>query len=110
VRRRLYEASRGKLARSTLVVSACGTARCVNLDHLRLTSGARGGRARAIDLCRRGHELSPQNVVRHRDGRIAYCKLCRNERRRERYRTDPTFAVNEIARQRRLRARSRREK
>jgi hypothetical protein len=57
-------------------------------------------------MCRRGHEVSPQNVVRHRDGRIAYCKLCRNERRRDRYQTDPTFAKNEIARQREVRLRS----
>jgi hypothetical protein len=46
-----------------------------------------------------------ENVVRHRDGRIAYCRLCRNDRRRERYRIDPEFASREAARQRRLRRR-----
>jgi len=90
-------------------VSACGRARCVNLDHLRLSSRSSAGRqTQAIEVCQRGHEVSPNTVVRHRDGRIAYCKLCRNERRRERYRVDPAFANEEIARQRRLRARSRR--
>ena len=108
-RRRLYEAGRGRLARGTQIVSACGTTRCVNLDHLRLSSNARAGRkAPAIQTCPRGHEVSPESVVRHRDGRIAYCRLCRNEGRRERYRTDPSFAEREVARQRRLRTRSKR--
>lgn len=64
--------------------------------------------SRAPRECQRGHELLPQNAVRHRDGRIAYCRLYRNERWRERYRTDRTFAEREIARQRQFRTRSRR--
>lgn len=108
-RRRLYEASRGGLPSSARVESVCGTARCVNLDHLRVRTGARVSQGDAAKReCLRGHELSPQNVVRHRDGRIAYCRLCRNERRRERYRTDTTFAEREVARQRQLRTHSRR--
>jgi hypothetical protein len=55
--------------------------------------------------CLRGHELKAENAVRHRDGRIAYCRLCRNERRRERYRTDPAFARSEVARQAQIRRR-----
>src|SRR5712691_3216740 len=94
-RRRLYEASRGPLASAARVESVCGTARCVNLDHLRVTSSA-GRYGRGVAACRRGHELTPENVVRHRDGRVAYCRLCRNERRRERYRTDQEFAEREI--------------
>jgi hypothetical protein len=79
----------------------------VNLDHLRVRERSRASQDSATKQeCRRGHELSPENVVRHRDGRIAYCRLCRNERRRERYRTDRTFAEREIARQRQLRSRS----
>ena len=39
-----------------------------------------------------------------RDGRIAYCRLCRNELRRERYRADVAYARREIERQRRRRA------
>lgn len=80
----------------------------MNLDHLRVRTRARASQSSAKRECLRGHELSPQNVMRHRDGRIAYCRLCRNERRRERYRTDRTFAEHEIARQRQLRTRSRR--
>jgi hypothetical protein len=61
-----------------------------------------------VSQCHRGHDLTPENVVRHRDGRVAYCRQCRNERRRERYNADPTFARQEIARQRaRRRAASR---
>jgi hypothetical protein len=106
-RRRLYEASRGSLPSPARVESVCHTARCVNLDHLRVRERSRASQGSATKQeCRRGHELSPQNVVRHRDGRIAYCRLCRNERRRERYRTDRTFAEREIARQRQLRTRS----
>jgi hypothetical protein len=101
-RRRLYEAARGSLPRSARLVSTCGTARCVNLDHLRMVPAGHGTSV----LCRRGHELTRDNVVRHRDGRIAYCKACRNERRREHYRNDAKFAAREIERQRVLRARS----
>jgi hypothetical protein len=74
----------------------------VNLDHLRLVVPAVPTPADAPS-CHRGHALTAENVVRHRDGRIAYCRLCRNERRRVRYRTDPEFASQEAARQRRLR-------
>lgn len=106
-RMRIYEASRGALLTGTAVDATCGNARCVNLDHLRIS------RRRApiihrqdVAVCRRGHELTPANVVRHRDGRVAYCRACRNERRRERYRTDAAYAHREIERQRRLRRRS----
>jgi hypothetical protein len=89
------------------VDATCGNTRCVNLDHLRIarrrtpTVGVSGAR-----LCGRGHELTPANVVRHRDGRIAYCRVCRNERRRERYHADAAYARREIERQRRRRRRS----
>jgi hypothetical protein len=72
----------------------------VNLDHVRITPGPYVATGATERTCRRGHEISPATVVRHRDGRIAYCRICRNERRRERYRTDPMFALSEIERQR----------
>jgi len=103
-RRRLYEASRGALPASARIDNACRSRRCVNLDHLRVTTPAASRtRSPSVAQCRRGHDLTPGNVVRHRDGRVAYCRLCRNERRRERYRTDPAFARREITRQRDLR-------
>jgi hypothetical protein len=78
----------------------------VNLDHLRIV--ARAPRSpNDARFCMRGHVLSGLNVVRHRDGRVAYCRICRNDRRRERYRTDPEFATREMARQRRLRREAR---
>lgn len=100
-RLRLYEASRGPLPATSRIETLCGRGRCVNLDHLRVVARAatRSGAA-GVAQCRRGHDLRPENVVRHRDGRVAYCRLCRNERRRERYRTDAAFARREIARQR----------
>ena len=57
-------------------------------------------------MCRRGHELAAANVVRHRDGRIAYCRTCRNDRRRELYQRDTVYAQREVERQRRRRSRS----
>lgn len=101
-RLRLYEASRGILPGGTSLESTCGIARCVNLDHLRLSHPARSRPTIGTNakLCRRGHELIAANVVRHRDGRIAYCRVCRNERRRERYRIDQSYARKEIERQR----------
>jgi len=103
-RKRLYEASRGALSASARIESGCRNGRCVNLDHLRAVAGSTRPSSDAGGAqCQRGHELTPENVIRHRDGRIAYCRLCRNERRRERYRTDVTFARREIARQRALR-------
>ena len=104
-RRRLYQASRGALPALARIESACRNGRCVNLDHLRLTAATtRQTRSPGVAQCQRGHDLTPENVVRHRDGRVAYCRVCRNERRRERYQSDPTFARREIARQRSLRA------
>jgi hypothetical protein len=106
---RIYEASRGPVPRAAYVESTCGNARCVNLDHLRLVAGrALPSGSRNPLLCQRGHELTRANVVRHRDGRIAYCRTCRNDRRRERYRTDPAFTERELQRQRRIRARANR--
>jgi len=100
-RMRIYEASRGPLPPGVRLENTCSVNRCVNIDHVRLLRVAvgRSGPGR----CLRGHELVPANVVRHRDGRVAYCRACRNERRRERYRNDPTYARREIDRQRRLR-------
>lgn len=101
---RIYEASRGPLAPGTRLENTCADGRCVNLDHLRV---ARGAVALPVPsdtrLCGRGHELTAANVIRHRDGRIAYCRICRNERRRERYRADKAYARGEVERQRRLR-------
>ena len=103
-RRRLYELSRGALPTSARIENVCRSKRCVNVDHLRVTARvASRTRSPNIAQCRRGHDLTPENVVRHRDGRVAYCRLCRNERRRERYRDDPAFAGREITRQRVLR-------
>ncbi len=101
---RLYESSRGALPTSAVIEGVCGEKRCVNLDHLRVVRPAVRA-ALSGPLCQRGHEVTAQNVVRHRDGRVAYCRICRNERRRERYRTDPEFARREVARQRSLRGR-----
>jgi len=84
--------------------NTCERRRCVNLDHLRIVRVAGGPLPSDVDRCQRGHELAPANVVRHRDGRVAYCKLCRNERRRERYERDPRFAERERVRQRQRRS------
>jgi len=65
------------------VETNCGVRACVNLDHLRVTR-----LSSALPTCRRGHELTAANVVRHRDGRIAYCRTCRNDRRRKLYQRD----------------------
>ena len=102
-RRRLYEASRGPLPSTARLENTCERRRCVNLDHLRIVRVAGAPLPPDVDLCLRGHELTSENVVRHRDGRVAYCKLCRNERRRERYERDATFAERERVRQRRRR-------
>lgn len=106
-RRRLYEASRGGIPARTRIESTCRTARCVNLDHLRTVAlKASPAREPSVAQCQRGHDLTPENVVRHRDGRVAYCRRCRNDRRRERYQSDPAFARREVARQRALRRRA----
>ncbi|CAN5157409.1 hypothetical protein BH18CHL2_BH18CHL2_00300 [soil metagenome] len=105
-RLRIYEAGRGSLAPGTRIENSCGEKRCVNLDHLQVARGSASQRvSNSARLCGRGHELTAANVVRHRDGRIAYCRICRNESRRERYRADPAYAGREIERQRRLRRR-----
>lgn len=102
-RRRLYEASRGVLPESARLEQTCQRRRCVNLDHVRVVGGPSAA-CTEIERCGRGHDLTAENVVRHRDGRIAYCKRCRNARRRDRYERDLAFAERERARQRALRA------
>ena len=102
-RLRLLEASRGPVPSGGTVENTCGEARCVNLDHLRVSLRPRPASG-SMRLCGRGHERTAANVVRHRDGRIAYCRLCRNELRRDRYRADVAYARREIERQRRRRA------
>lgn len=102
-RRRLYEASRGPLASTARLENTCERRRCVNLDHLRIARVAGAPLPSDVDRCQRGHELTLANVVRHRDGRVAYCKLCRNDRRRQRYAHDATFSQRERLRQRQLR-------
>ena len=54
---------------------------------------------RDTKVCLRGHDLTA-NAVRPRDNRVAYCRVCRNERRRERYRHDRAYAAHEMERQR----------
>src|SRR5437660_1952230 len=72
-RARIYEASRGPLARGVRIESTCGNPRCVNLDHLRLARATLSAvRPKGTPLCGKGHELTAANVFRHRDGRIAY--------------------------------------
>lgn len=105
-RMRLYQASRGALPATARIETICGHRRCVNLDHLRVLPRSPRGLGAGGPQCQRGHPLTVESVVRHRDGRIAYCRICRNERRRERYRTDPAFARRELLRQRSLRTRS----
>jgi hypothetical protein len=76
----------------------------VNLDHMVVrTTAAISPGAGGAHRCVRGHERTPANIVRRSDGRIAYCRICRNERRRERYQRDRVFARHEKERQRRLR-------
>lgn len=107
-RLRIYESTRGPLPRGSHPEVACGSARCVNLDHVRIVSNNRvAADPSGIGTCQRGHELTVGSVVRHRDGRIAYCRVCRNMQRRERYRRDPIFALAEVERQRRLRREAR---
>jgi len=104
-RLRICETTRGALPVGIRLENTCGYARCVNLDHMRVAaSPLRTTATRNASLCQRGHELTVANIVRHRDGRIAYCRICRNERRRERYRSDPRYARAEIERQRRRRS------
>lgn len=101
-RRRLYEASHGPLPSGARLEQLCERRRCVNVDHVRvvrLSAAVKQG----ARYCSRGHELTEANVVRHRDGRIAYCKTCRNARRRQRYAHDSSFAERERVRQRRIR-------
>ena len=100
-RRRIYELSRGPVPNGSELKNTCGDPRCVNLDHLKI----RRAPAASLQTCVRGHEVTAKSVVRHRDGRIAYCRLCRNAKRRERYQSDSGFALREVERQRGLRRR-----
>lgn len=99
VTRRAFESVRGPLPEGSSIVRSCGRRSCVNPDHLALRTAGPGE-----PTCARGHPRVPANVVRHQDGRIAYCRPCRNERRRALRASDAAYARREAERQRRLRA------
>lgn len=69
----------------------CRNPSCVNPDHLELVTrlinmrrGAATGGALWVKPthCKRGHELTPENICRN--GKRFQCRICRNERQRQR--------------------------
>lgn len=85
-----YERFVGPVPQGLLLDHLCRTRHCVNPAHLEAVTQRenvmRGAAPMvAVSLsgkCARGHERIPENTQYKRDGRVAFCKICRRERRR----------------------------
>ncbi len=66
----------------------CNTPACVNPAHLEVLTPAAHGEVHRPGVCRNGHPR--ERSVLKADGRVAYCRDCRNDARRSRPNDDPS--------------------
>jgi hypothetical protein len=84
----------GPIPDSLTIDHLCRVKRCVRPDHLEVVTALENwSRAGLKGRCRRGHDSSL--FALKADGSTAYCKLCRNEYRRERYRSEAKYRETE---------------
>lgn len=97
--RRSFKLFNGPIPEGQWVLHSCDTPSCCNPMHLRLGDRSQNGKdivernrcgmnvigiLRAKTHCKRGHELSLENLVTDRSthgGKVRRCKLCRIERK-----------------------------
>lgn len=83
----VYCAIFGSLPSDLMVVPTCGQRRCVNPNHMALSTAGRntmhGNTPPAVNarkkVCKNGHELTPENVYVRKDGKGRQCKACNRE-------------------------------
>lgn len=94
--RAVYEVLVGPIADGMTLDHLCMTKRCVRPDHLEAVTHEENlrrshehygptGAAVSTGLCRRGHELTPDNVVVNATTGRRQCRTCRNASKREWY-------------------------
>lgn len=84
-----FEAKHGPVPDGLQLDHTCRNRWCCNPDHLEAVTqrvNIMRGQAPSVLIhntgkCKRGHEMTPANTVRHKRGCVAYCKACYNERR-----------------------------
>jgi hypothetical protein len=84
VHRAMKELSEGPIPAGYLLANTCGHRQCVEPEHWQVVPtsrrpGAVPSRTGSRTHCRRGHELTPENVVLRRDGRGRLghrCRMC----------------------------------
>jgi hypothetical protein len=85
-----YEQAKGAIPERHTVDHLCRNRWCVNPDHLEAVTvrlNTMRGESPNVQrhrtgVCSRGHEQNDTNTQYKSDGTVAYCRICRNERRR----------------------------
>ena len=91
--RYLYELVKGKIPDGLVIDHLCRNPKCVNPNHLEavtnkenlLRGNGFGGVNSRKTHCKRGHELTPENIYGGIKGRGRDCKLCKAVTRNERH-------------------------
>ena len=71
----IYEKINGKISPELEVDHLCSNRSCVNLNHLEAVTKQENHKRRVKTHCHKGHELTDDNIYKHKDG-YRECRTC----------------------------------